>query len=73
MEDVLLVPQQKGETNKKEPKQLFFWLFLVCLFGLSAILISNTRMIQAALIAWGQVDTTARKINKEILRGRGYF
>jgi hypothetical protein len=31
MEDVLLVPQQKGETNKKEPKQLFFWLFLVCL------------------------------------------
>jgi len=51
MEDVLLVPQRKGKTDKKEPKQLIIWLFLVCLFGLSAILVSNTRMIQAALIA----------------------
>jgi teichuronic acid biosynthesis protein TuaE len=50
MEDVLFVTQPKRRMNKKESKQLIIWLFLVCLFGLSAILVSNTRMIQAA---WG--------------------
>lgn len=50
MEDVLLVTRRKREMNKNESKQLIMWLFLVCLFGLSAILVSNTRMIQAT---WG--------------------
>jgi len=39
MEDVIFVPQPKGKMSKKESKQLIIWLFLVCLFSLSAILI----------------------------------
>jgi len=62
MENVLFVPRPKGKMSKKESKQLIIWLFLVCFFGLSAIQVSNTRMMQAALIAWSQVDTTAPKI-----------
>jgi len=50
MEDVLLVTQRKREMNKNESKRLIIWPLLVCLFGLMAILVSNTGMIQAA---WG--------------------